>query len=349
MSRKIARIVRIDRVDPIKRADRIELATVGGWTSVVTKGKFKAGDLAVYFEIDCFLPAGNPYWQFLIDALPQNEFEGQMGHVLRSVTMQGKTSQGLLLPLSVLDGTAAAGATTLEQDVAEALGVKKYEKPMPPDLAAMARGYIPGHIPKTDEDRIQGQDVLAELAELIKEYGSLVMERSEKLEGQSTTWALYEDEFRVFSKVVDFREDASNPMWSLARKLDIERKLRERFGAQPIALQGELVGPGVEGNHYALKEHRFYLFRVYLVGEGRWMKPAERRQLAKDLGLLHAPVVEEEVVIDGSTAIEDLLARADGPSMVNPEKRREGDVYKSSDPRFSFKVVSNAYLLNQKL
>ena len=43
--RKMASIRRIDEIRPIEGADAIECAVVGGWTVVIKKGDFKAGDL----------------------------------------------------------------------------------------------------------------------------------------------------------------------------------------------------------------------------------------------------------------------------------------------------------------
>ena len=56
MSRKLASIQEIIKIEPIEGADRIELAYVLGWQCVVNKGQFKPADRAVYFEIDSFLP-----------------------------------------------------------------------------------------------------------------------------------------------------------------------------------------------------------------------------------------------------------------------------------------------------
>ena len=64
MSRKLASIQRIWKIEPIEGADRIELAYVLGWQCVVNKGQFKPMDLAVYFEIDSFIPV-RPEFEFL--------------------------------------------------------------------------------------------------------------------------------------------------------------------------------------------------------------------------------------------------------------------------------------------
>lgn len=54
--RHLASIQKITRIVPIENADRIELADVLGWHVVVEKGKFSAGDLVVYCEVDSILP-----------------------------------------------------------------------------------------------------------------------------------------------------------------------------------------------------------------------------------------------------------------------------------------------------
>ncbi len=59
--RELAYVVEIDNILPIERADRVELAVVGGWHIMVKKDQFKKGDLAVYFEIDSRVPAKEPF------------------------------------------------------------------------------------------------------------------------------------------------------------------------------------------------------------------------------------------------------------------------------------------------
>jgi RNA ligase (TIGR02306 family) len=340
MARKLARIVRIDAITPIAKADAIECAHVGGWTVVVLKGQFEAGHLATYFEIDSFLPEGNPAWQFLVDKVP-SEFDGRRGHILRSVTMRGQVSQGLLLPLMGAHPDADIG-----DDVSHILGVVKYEAPLPLELQGKARGYRPSLIPETDEERVQN---LPEELVTWKSEPDLVWEVSEKLEGNSCSWGLLEDGFHVCSRQVDYLESDDNPLWTVARRYDIEAKLRNYCGTKSLVLQGELVGPGIEGNIYGLTEHDFYLFRVYEVATGTWMPPDRRQALAKELGLKHAPVINPEFVLTPDIGMAELLAMADGTSVLNPAKRREGLVFKAKGRRLSFKVVSNKYLLNQKL
>lgn len=54
--RELAYLVQVDKIVPIKGADRVEIAVVGGWQIMVRKEVFKPGDFAVYFEIDSKVP-----------------------------------------------------------------------------------------------------------------------------------------------------------------------------------------------------------------------------------------------------------------------------------------------------
>ena len=59
--RELAYIVRIDEIEPITGSDNCEAAVVGGWKVMVRKNVFKAGDLAIYFEIDSQVPASDTF------------------------------------------------------------------------------------------------------------------------------------------------------------------------------------------------------------------------------------------------------------------------------------------------
>ena len=96
--RKMATVRRIDSIRLIPDADAIECAVVGGWTVVVKKGEYKPCDLAVYVEIDAWIP--NDIAPFLTKPGQEpKEFEGIKGERLRTVKLRGQLSQGLLLPV----------------------------------------------------------------------------------------------------------------------------------------------------------------------------------------------------------------------------------------------------------
>lgn len=95
--RKLASIRRIADIQPIEGADAIEVATVDGWKLVVKKNEFKVGDLAVYLEIDSWVP--HELAPFLSKGQEPREYNGVKGERLRTIKLRGTTSQGLLLKL----------------------------------------------------------------------------------------------------------------------------------------------------------------------------------------------------------------------------------------------------------
>lgn len=98
--RALASIRKINKVMPIEGADAIEVASVDGWQVVIKKGEFKAGDIAIYFEIDSWMPTEMA--PFLSKGKEPNEFNGIKGERLRTLKLRGTISQGLLLPISIL-------------------------------------------------------------------------------------------------------------------------------------------------------------------------------------------------------------------------------------------------------
>lgn len=99
-TRALVRVVKVDEIVPIKKADFVELAKVGGWQLVVKKGEFKAGELALYAEIDSLLPVAHPAWSFLAERSEgQRTFNDVVYSRIRTIKLRGEVSQGLLVPV----------------------------------------------------------------------------------------------------------------------------------------------------------------------------------------------------------------------------------------------------------
>ena len=168
--RKLATIRTVTEILPIKGADMIVLAVVDGWKCVVKKDEFKAGDSAVYCEIDSFLPI-KPEFEFLRKSSFKRMGDKE-GFRLRTVKLRGQISQGLLLPISVLGREPQPG-----EDITEELGIEKYEPPTPTCLSGKVVGPFPATVQKTDEERIQN------LAIDFKSYKYRTFFVTEKLDG----------------------------------------------------------------------------------------------------------------------------------------------------------------------
>jgi len=339
MERKLATIRKIINIEPIDGADKIEVATVDGWKVVVKKDEFKIGELAIYCEIDSFI--SHEIAPFLSKGKEPKEFEGIKGERLRTVRLRGQLSQGLLLPI---EPTCASIESLLFEglDVTTPLGIIKWEPKIPAQLAGQVKGNFPEGVPKTDQERIQNVN-----RSTFDFYRTLSWEVTEKLHGSSCTFYVDgEGGFHVCSRNLDLKEDENNAYWKAARKYDIENKLK-LAGLKNIAIQGELIGEGINGNQYK-SVLDFYVFDMYETETYTYATPQMRQILAEQLGLKHVPVLVNGYIFKDDESIQSLLTLAEGKSKLN-DSNREGLVFKSMLPgNGSFKAISNEWLLNEK-
>ena len=349
MERKLATIRKIKEINPIEGADAIELAVVDGWQVVVAKNVgHQVGDLVVYCEIDSFLPI-EPEFEFLRKS-SYKKMGDQEGFRLKTIKLRGQISQGLILPYSVIPIAQFSTAADLPEgmDVSEMLGIVKYEPPIPAQLAGRVKGTFPSFLRKTDEERIQN---------LEKEYTEWTLSSkhqfyaTEKLDGSSFTCYIKNGEFGVCSRNMDLLETEDNTFWAVARKLDLENKLRS-FGKN-ICFQGEMVGSGIQGNHYNMKDQTVFFYNIFLIDEREYVGYDEFRNMLFDLDLACVPVLSYpfNFPADSEAAfptVSALLRSAEGKSVLNDKVEREGLVIRSMDRTISFKVISNKFLLGSK-
>lgn len=354
-TRSMAHVERITEIKPIEGADKICAYKVLGWWVVDGIGKYQVGDLAVYCETDSWISL--EIAPFLQKGSTVKTYKSVDGNKLKTIKLKGQLSQGLLLPLRYdghdmryfIDRTDGAIREVEEgDDVTDFLGIQKWEAPEGnAQLAGQSRGNFPSEFPKTDQERIQ--NIRKKDFEEWQAKG-YTFEVTEKLEGSSMTAFLIGDTFGVCSRNINLKDEEGNAFWDAAKKYKLEDKMKflmESFSDVCIAFQGELVGPGIQGNIYKLQEHRFYIFDM-LQRNQDYCPATHRQEIAGKLSILHSPVIETVLEI-AKYSVDDLLAMADGDSMLAAGVAREGLVFKcNEDPSISFKVVSNAYLLKQK-
>lgn len=331
--RKLATIRRIAEIKDIDGAEFIEAARVDGWWVVAKKGEFPVDSLAVYMEVDSFVPT--EIAPFLTrDGHEPKEFEGVKGERLRTVKLRGQLSQGLLLPISILPAT-----TVIEvgNDVTELLGVLKWERPISPQLYGQAKGNFPSFLRKTDQERVQN------IGRTLEGYINETFEVTIKLDGSSCTIFSNGEEDGVCSRNLELKRDENNAFWKIALDYDIHKKIRA-YGKN-LAVQGELIAPNIQGNYEKVNKPEFYVFDVFDIDKQEYMLPDERQEFCKILNIPHIPIIDKSfAMIDN---VDKLLDMAEGDGM-NKGVKREGLVFKHNSSDFSFKAISNSYLLKEK-
>lgn len=322
--RKLVSLRKVEKLDTIEGADNILLAHIDGWQCVVKKDEFKEGDWGVYFEIDSIIP--HEPWN---DHLFKSDSDRNKGKLrIKTIRLRGQLSQGLLLPISLLAG----------KNLTDAVGVEKWEPATPSDI--QFKTNFPSFISKTDEERIQN---------LVHKLPTWLEKRvyvTEKLDGSSITIYVKrndltgETDFGVCSRNWELKLDVVNNFTETVKKLDIESKMREwsEKNNADLVIQGELIGEGIQGNKYELTGNDIYFFTVQ---DGKHKRlPIS---IINELKLKTVPVLET-----GVTLVSDhnsILKYAEGKSVLNTKTEREGIVVRAMDESFSFKAISNKFLL----
>ena len=246
---QLATFETITEILPIEGADRIELAKVQGWQSVIRKGDYKAGDQVIFVPIDTVLtPAvwNKHLWDKNDPTKPIR---------VKTVRMRGAISQGLIFPRSLISAQEIWDhMDDPDEDVSIAgmLGITKYEKQIHASLAGVAKGDFPSQfVSKTDEDNLKSNTrAFAEL----KNCHSISL--SLKLDGTSATFIKELDgTFRVCSRNLELHDDADNVHWQMARKYNLQELLKPG-----TVIQGEIVGPKIQKNPMGLNAPELFCF-----------------------------------------------------------------------------------------
>lgn len=362
--RKLASIRKVSELLPIEGADNIEVAQIDGWRVVVKKGEFQVNDLCIYFEIDSVLPEKEEF-----------EFLRHVNFRIKTIKLRKQVSQGICFPLSILENVlnenySLYGITIVEikketeyeetngkvdvisqlvhkleegLDLTDMIGVIKYEPKVHSSLRnGQARGNFPSYVPKTDEERIQN------LTKNWNNLSSMEYTVSEKLDGSSFTAILNDGEFHVCSRNLDLKQTEGNLFWEMAIKYELESKLKQI--GRNVALQGELIGPNVQGNKYQLKENEVRFFYAFDIDSQEYLSNEDFLFLIEEvLDLKTVPILLQNFSME-NWSINEVLELAESKSKLNQNTEREGIVFVSKEKnryghKISFKAISNKFLL----
>ena len=369
--RKLLRVVIIDDIIEHPNADSLELAVVGGWQVCVRKGEFVKYDLALYAEVDAMLPVDKELFSFLAGS-SNYDVNGKQYARVKTIKLRKELSQGILFPVGGM--TCAEG-----EDCTDAFGVIKYEPPSERQsgsaLGSVKRAKLfPDFIPKTDQERVQN---------IVRKYECAVIDGEEfevsyKLDGSSFTAYIKGDKVGVCSRNVELQlerevwgwkkritemwkqflkhgryarwqtgvDPEANAFTALFNSENLAEALRlaRQYVGGDIAIQGEMVGPGIQGNFEGVDKNKLYVYSVFDIDKGVYFLPDTAQSIVAYAGLTYVPVLEYRTVLPAT--VGEVIAMADGPSGLNG-KYREGLVFKSLRRNFTFKVISNKYLLKE--
>lgn len=341
--RKLASIQRIRSLENIERdgviADNIVLAKFEdiAWQCVVKREEFAVGDFAVYIEVSTVLPQIELF-----------EWMDARKYKVKTQKIFGALSQGLALPVSILKsfGVQDWAIDNLEvgQDLTELIGVMRIEDVEPAKLSGEQKGVFPTYIlPKTDEERIQSFPAFLDFMRGREAFATL------KMDGSSCTVLVDPNgELTVCSRNYSLKESDANAFWRTVRKTSLYELVGSNF--QHFAFQGELCGPGIQGNKMGFDDLELYIFNIVDTKTNRPLSQDDLMTVCDALDLNCAPIVKYWPEFDET--VDSLLEIAKG-KYVGTKNHREGIVIRPRYPAFwdklgkwaSIKVINNDFLL----
>ena len=286
MSTFLVEVRQIDRLEPHFNADLLEVAYLKDldYPIVVRKG-YEVGTKVIYFPLDAVLPA------------EVAEHLGLKSRKIKTMKLRGQISQGFAAPLE----TVAEGLDLPENtDMTWWFGVEKEED----DFVCSGRKHtLPSYLSVYDLENCERHKHVVEQLEQLEEV--LIFE---KMEGSNMSIS-FDGNFRVCSRRQEVFEGT---MYEVGKKY--ETLVQTMFLHEPYTLRGEIVGPGIQGNIYKLKEHKFLLFDVQVGGRylsyHEWPPietcPLIYRGPLKDFGDLKASAVSQF----GHTLREGIVVRS---------------------------------------
>lgn len=333
--------VNVIKLGPFTRhpnADSLDITKVFDYTVIAKQGNFKEGDLVVYVPIDSVVP-DDEEWHWLAPRNQDGSERFAVGQVpekyriIEAKKIRGIFSQGCLSPLP-------PGEWKEGDDVRAAMGITKYEPPLPMTTGGECEAPPKGWTFPTYTD-IEGLRRYPNVLELGEE---VVL--TEKIHGANARYVHDGERLWVGSHGQIKRRDPDVLWWQVA----IADNLEEKLSAAPgFVFFGEVFGQ-VQDLKYGVKSGaRFRAFDVYDVKAMKYLDHDAAVSLAAKCGLEWVPTLYR-----GAWNPEALNALCEGKSTL-ADNVREGFVVKPIAERWHpevgrviLKRHGEGYLLRKK-
>lgn len=337
--RKLVTIQEITSIHPIANADRLETAKVLGWNIVVGKNEFEPGDKIVFFEIDSLLPETDPVFEKFQARSQKTVFvDGKeiRGHVVSTMKLRGVISQGLVMALSDFN---IDPDTEIGTEVTDLLGVVKWEEAIPVSSDIVGK-FDSRFAPKSDAIRVQS------LIENWDEIKQMDWEVTVKADGTSTTLINDDGKVRIFSRNWEISEDST--AFAVAKETGLIDEITKHTG---MAVQFELVGPGIQSNRLKLSKLTPLVFAVW--DRGQKLKREEWPELMLENAV---PLLGDEWRPQGT--VEEMIEKVSGlRGSITKNVLDEGIVFHTvgdnlpvwMDRNANFKIINNKFLIKHSI
>ncbi|KAI1499931.1 RNA ligase-domain-containing protein [Biscogniauxia marginata] len=383
--RRLVTIRRITRITPIRGSRHNIVTISGWNVVARRAEGFYENQLVVYFEIDSFLPNDSDFWEYCIASptkfhdgsigfLVKTTMIDR--HLSQGLVFSMDTFPAITTAFDDLRSKYKHDENTAVQELLsisfeDILGVRKWSVPeesTDPDAPGRSFSPPPVFFPQPGCRRAQN------ISTLFERHGQGQFQITEKLDGLPMSVYIVQKSSQWYSGlpylpgshtqcvgparvgVCSAKEDLpadekyvspSSPsvwFWRTAKQQGILNRISQ--AGKNVVVQGELCGSSILRNSmgFAEGEYHFYIFNIYNIDKQRYLPLDQTLRICKDLGWDHVPVISRSSKLcDFAKDVEDLLGKAEGIGMKGRE--REGLVFKELYTDFSFKAISNTWLL----
>jgi RNA ligase (TIGR02306 family) len=314
---------------PHPNSDRMDLCKLGMFQLVVAKTNgYKTGDVVVFAPARAILPE-DLRSNYANSDTGESYLVGSQHDRVSSIRLRGELSEGVTIRIEyVLQKLGLQSVEQLElgADIAAALGISKYEPPLPTGFAGeLHRVELEGPIRQHDVEQfgifggefVPGEPVLA----------------TEKIHGSQAnllfepTGTIHVTSKGLASRRLAIDEDSINIYWRALRNCKLAEVVALNYPGQLVQLfaeafpaQGQNWNYGADGNHPQLR-----IFRAVIDG-----RETTKDEVCPDLKSWWVPVVYE-----GPFNEEHLRSLAKGKELVSGKQLhiREGIVVTPQQPR----------------
>jgi len=389
MSTLLVEICKIDEVTKHPNADRLSIVTIKGWHCIVGLNDYNVGDAIIFIPPDSMIPQ-NVIDDYKLTYLCSRSTR-QHGRV-KTVKLRGCISQGLVMPLSILSkdepvqleldgvvgeitGKVLYPGFEYGTNVAELLGITKYEPPEP-SFSGMGN-------PRTSKKKWKNPDFdIYTHIENIKHYNTVfelgdAVNITEKIHGTNFRagvlkchyrglrwwkWLMVklfgEYEFIYGSHRVQIAKNASRAKNSYYSE-DVYGQIAKRYQLKDIIpkgyiIYGEIYGKGIQKGYTYGLPHVFNEYDIDVVffdvkKDGVYLNYDEFYEFCKERALPKTPILYQGMY----PGLDKVKEMTKGNSVLCEEqKMREGVVVKSyieennhNCGRKILKSISEDYLL----
>jgi RNA ligase (TIGR02306 family) len=244
------------KIFPHPNAEKLELLKIGAYQAVVQKDVYHDGDIVIFAPEKSILPdpIANDFRQYL---------RGKEKNRVGTIRLRGEISMGVIIPLEKVD---PENLLPLDEDIAEKLGIYKYEPHIPQGLRGKIKPSIDfdATIMYHDVEQFRIYEDEFTVGETIRIWEKIHGSQGIYIRNKKGETAVSSK--GIFKQGLVLEESDSNTYWTAAKNMSLFDLLAEFYPDNDVQIFGEVI-PVQKGFSYGYDRPRIIFFKLVVDGE----------------------------------------------------------------------------------